>query len=95
MAIHYSIFLCLAVIIISQQKTFAAPVLPQLEGFIKVNSTVLDEFIDDKIDNTYGDRPFLFNLNTTVLEDYVKKMIEQIFADQPCKFANNTFIIIY
>ena len=95
MAIYYSIFLCLAVIITTQQTTFAAPVSPQLEAFIKVNSNVLDEFIDDKIDNTYGDRPFLFNLNTTVLEDYVKKMIEQIFADQPCKFANNTFIIIY
>ena len=93
MAIHYSIFLCLAVIMTSQQIIFAAPVLQQLESFIEVNSTVLDQFIQNKIDNAFGDHPFLFNLNTTVLEDYIKKMIEQTFADQPSKFANNTRII--
>ena len=92
MPIYYSIFLCLAVIITTQQTTFAAPVLQQLESFIEVNLTVLNQFIDNKIDNAFGDHPFLFNLNTTVLEDYVKKIIEQIFADQPSKFAKNTRI---
>ena len=92
MAIHYSFFLCLAVIITPQQSTFAAPVLQQLEGFIEVNSTVLDNFIQSKIDNAFDDHPFLFNLNTTVLEDYVKKMIEQTFADQPSKLAKSRII---
>ena len=95
MAIYYSIFLCLAVIITSQQTIFAAPVLQQLEAFIEVNSTVLDQFIQNNIDNAFGDYPFLFNLNTTVLEDYVKKIIKKVLCFQPSKFSSTGINLLF
>ena len=97
MVTHSSVFICLAVIITTQPTTFAAPVLQQLEGFIEVNSTVLDQFIDNKIESAFGDHPFLFNLNTTVLENCVKKIIKKVLCSQPSKFSSigiNLLIII-
>ena len=94
MVTHSSVFICLAVIMTSQKSTFAAPVFPQLEDFIKVNSTVLDEVIDNKIDNAFGDHPFLFNLNTTVLQDYIKK-INKVLCSQPSKFSSTGINLLF
>ena len=95
MAIYYCIFLCLAVIITSQQTTFAAPVLQQLENLIEVNSTVMDQFIENKIDNAFDDHPFLFNLNKTVLEDCVKKIINKVLCSQPSKFSSTGINLLF
>ena len=95
MAIYYCIFLCLAVIITSQQITFAASALQQLENFIEVNSTVMDQFIENKIDSAFGDHPFLFNLNKTVLEDSVKKIIYKILCSQPSKFSSTGINLLF
>ena len=97
MVTHSSFFICLAVSMASQKSTFASPILQQLETFIEVNSTVLDQFIDNKIESAFGDHPFLFNLNTTVLENCVKKIINKVLCSQPSKFSSigiNLLIII-
>ena len=61
-------------------------------SLLLVNTTVLDKFVQNKIDLAFGDHPFLFNLNTTVLANYIKLITKQMFADQPCKFDTLEFI---
>ena len=73
-------FLCLAAVMILQQSGVAAHV-PSLDAFIEVNTTVLDKFVQNKIDLAFGDHPFLFNLNTTVLANYIKLITKQMFAN--------------
>ena len=85
-------FLCLAAVIMLQQSGIAACDHnngPDMDTFIKVNSTVLDKFIQKKINEAFnGDHPF----QSTSGADFVKSIIKQMFADQPSKFTNTRTI---
>ena len=85
-------FLCLAAVLMLQQSAVAACNHnhgPGLDNFIKVNTTVLDKFIQRRINEAFnGEHPF----QSTSGADFVKSIIKQMFADQPSKFANTRTI---
>ena len=82
----FRIFLCLATVMIFQQSGVAPPVPVQdLDSFIKVNTTVLDMFIQKKVNEAFnGDQPF----HSTSGADIVGAVIKRMFANQPRKFVD-------
>ena len=87
-------FLYLAAVMILLQRGVAPPVpIPGLDAFINVNTTVLDKFIQKKIDQAFnGDHPF----QSTSGADIVKSTCKRMFADQPRKISNTriNFLLI-
>ena len=81
-------FLCLATVVILQQSGVAPPVsVSDLDDFINVNTNVLDNYIQKKIDQAFiCDCPS--QSKGTSGEDYINSSCKRMFANQPRKFAN-------
>ena len=86
-------FLCLAIVMTLQQGGVAPPVpVPDLDNFIKVNTTVLDMLIQKKINEAFkGDHSF----QSTSGADVVRAVIKQMFANQPCKLLIQDHLLIH
>ena len=86
------IFFCLVAVVILQKNGIVAHDHnhgQDLDNFIKVNTTVLDKFIQKRINEGCDDDiPF----QSTIGKKFVKSIVENMFADQPSKFANTRTI---
>ena len=86
------IFLCLVAVVILQKNGIVAHDHNQgqgLDNFIKVNTNVLNMFIQKRInEGCNDDQPF----RSTSGKIFVKSIVENMFADQPSKFANTRTI---
>ena len=88
----FRIFLCLAAVAILQKSGVVAHNHnhgQDLDNFIKVNTNVLNKFIQKRInEGCDDDQPF----QSTSWKEFVKSIVKKMFADQPSKFANTRTI---